>query len=126
MKLLLDTHVMLWAMTDDDRLSPAARDMLQAADAVYISAASLWEIAIQAGLGKIQIEVSELARQLHLAGFQELPVTWQHTLKVGSLPNHHKDPFDRILIAQAISEPLRFLTADAQLPAYSSDLVTLV
>ena len=57
MKLLLDTHVMLWAMTDDDRLSPAARDMLQAADAVYISAASLWEIAIKAGLGKIQIEV---------------------------------------------------------------------
>jgi PIN domain nuclease of toxin-antitoxin system len=126
MKLLLDTHVMLWAMTDDDRLSPAARDMLQAADAVYISAASLWEIAIKAGLGKIQVDVSELLRQLHLAGFQELPVTWQHTLNVGSLPNHHKDPFDRILITQALSEPLRFLTADAQLPAYSSDLVTLV
>jgi PIN domain nuclease of toxin-antitoxin system len=100
--------------------------MLQAADAVYISAASLWEIATKAGLGKIQVDVSELLQQLHLAGFQELPVTWQHTLKVGSLPNHHKDPFDRILIAQAISEPLRFLTANAQLPAYSSDLVTLL
>lgn len=117
---------MLWAMTDDHRLSVAARDMMQGADAVYVSAASLWEIAIKAGLGKIEVEVSELARQLHLAGFQELPVTWQHTLKVGSLPNHHKDPFDRLLIAQTLSEPLRFLTADAQLPAYSSDLVTLV
>jgi PIN domain nuclease of toxin-antitoxin system len=117
---------MLWAMTDDRRLSIAARDMMQGADAVYISAASLWEIAIKAGLGKIEVEVAELTRQLHLAGFQELPVTWQHTLKVGSLPNHHKDPFDRLLIAQTLSEPLRFLTADAQLPAYSSDLVTLV
>ena len=78
------------------------------------------------GAGENPDRGSELARQLHLAGFQELPVTWQHSLKVGSLPNHHKDPFDRMLIAQAISEPLRFLTADAQLPAYSSDLVTLV
>ena len=84
------------------------------------------EIAIKAGLGKIEVEVAELTRQLYLAGFQELPVTWQHTLKVGSLPNHHKDPFDRLLIAQALSEPLRLLTADRQLPAYSSDLVTLV
>ncbi|MCE1162965.1 MAG: type II toxin-antitoxin system VapC family toxin [Thiomonas sp.] len=126
MKLLLDTHVMLWAMTDDLRLSVEARDLMQAADAVYVSTASLWEIAIKAGLGKIEVEVAELTRQLHLAGFQELPVTWQHTLKVSSLPSHHQDPFDRLLIAQALSEPLRLLTADRQLPAYSSDLVTLV
>lgn len=117
---------MLWAMTDDLRLSVEARDLMQAADAVYVSTASLWEIAIKAGLGKIEVEVAELTRQLHLAGFQELPVTWQHTLKVSSLPSHHQDPFDRLLIAQALSEPLRLLTADRQLPAYSSDLVTLV
>lgn len=117
---------MLWAMTDDPRLSGAAREQMQAADAVYVSAASLWEIAIKTGLGKIEVEVAELTRQLSLAGFQELPVTWQHTLKVGSLPNHHKDPFDRLLIAQALSEPLHLLTADRQFPAYSNDLVTLV
>ena len=117
---------MLWAMTDDPRLSGAAREQMQAADAVYVSAASLWEIAIKAGLGKIEVEIAALTRQLHLAGFQELPVTWHHTLKLSALPSHHQDPFDRLLIAQALSEPLRLLTADRQLPAYSSDLVTLV
>jgi PIN domain nuclease of toxin-antitoxin system len=124
-KFLLDTHLVLWAMQDSRLLSDAARKQIRAADANYVSAASLWEIAIKASLGKLEVDSELLADQLDVAGFQPLPITWQHTIEVRKLPMHHRDPFDRMLVAQAISEPLRLLTHDENLLAYS-DLVTVV
>jgi PIN domain nuclease of toxin-antitoxin system len=124
-KLLLDTHVLLWAMQDSDRLSTAARKMLRAAEATYVSAASLWEIAIKASLGKLTVDSDVLEEQLSLAGLESLSITWQHTVQIRELPMHHRDPFDRMLIAQAMSEPLRLLTHDEGLRVYS-DLVTVV
>ena len=92
---------------------------------LWVSAASLWEIAIKASLGKLTVDSEALEDQLGIAGFEPLPITWQHTVQVRKLPMHHRDPFDRMLIAQAVSEPLRLLTHDAALRAYS-DLVTVV
>jgi PIN domain nuclease of toxin-antitoxin system len=125
MKLLLDTHLVLWAMQDSKQLSTAARKQIRAAEANYVSAASLWEIAIKASLGKLAIDTEMLAEQLDVAGFQPLPITWQHTVQVRKLPMHHRDPFDRMLVAQAVSEPLRLLTHDESLCVYS-DLVSVV
>ena len=125
MKLLLDTHLVLWAMQDSKQLSTAARRQIRAAEANYVSAASLWEIAIKSSLGKLSIDSDMLEEQLDAAGFHALPITWQHTAQVRKLPMHHRDPFDRMLVAQAVSEPLRLLTHDEGLRVYS-DLVTVV
>ena len=125
MRLLLDTHLVLWAMQDSRALSAAARRHLREADAVFVSAASLWEIAIKAGLGKLEVDCARLEQKLTDAGFQQLPVHWGHALKLRELPPLHRDPFDRMLVAQAMTEPLRLLTHDSALAAYS-DLVTLV
>lgn len=125
MRLLLDTHLVLWAMQDSRALSKSARDYLHKADAVYVSAVSLWEIAIKADLGKLQVDVEVLEQKLAEAGFQQLAVSWSHSLKLRGLAPLHRDPFDRMLIAQAMSEPLRLLTHDVALVAYS-DLVTRV
>jgi PIN domain nuclease of toxin-antitoxin system len=125
LKVLLDTHLVLWAMQDSRRLSTSARKHIRTAEVNYVSAASLWEIAIKASLGKLEIDSDALEEQLDVAGFQPLPITWQHTVQLRKMPMHHRDPFDRMLIAQAMCEPLRLLTHDAGLSAYS-DLVTVV
>ena len=125
MRLLLDTHLFLWSVTDSPRLSAEARSSILAADEVYVSAVSIWEVAIKAGLGKIQGDVRQLAEAIGGSGFVELPVTALHAATVAGLPPHHRDPFDRLLVAQATTEPLILLTADAALLEYS-DLVRLV
>jgi len=124
-RLLLDTHLVLWAMQDSKLLSTSARKQMKAAEEVYVSSASLWEVAIKATLGKLTIDSDQLEEKLEEAGFLQLPISWQHTVQLRKLPMRHRDPFDRMLIAQAISEPLHLLTHDAALTAYS-DLVTLV
>ena len=118
MRLLLDTHVFLWAVTANRRLKAATRDYLSQADAVYVSAASIWEIAIKSRLGKIEADPLTLANAIAESGFQELTVTSKHAAAVASLPLHHTDPFDRLLLAQAFMEPLRLVTADEALIAY--------
>ena len=125
MRVLLDTHLVLWAMSDDPRLSAAARQEIERAELVYVSAATIWEISIKGTLGRLEIDLEELTRQLAEAGFEELAVRWAHGRAVRNLPPHHRDPFDRLLIAQAISEPLRLLTHDRLLERYT-DLVTVV
>lgn len=125
MRILLDTHIYLWWLQDSPRLSPKAREMIQTATEVYVSSASLWECSIKIGLGKLQADIAELVAQIDASGFVELPVYARHSLALSRLPEHHRDPFDRLLIAQAISEPLRLLTADQQLGHYS-ELVELV
>ena len=125
MRVLLDTHLFLWCVNDSPRLSAEARSAIVTADEVYVSAASIWEAAIKAGLGKIQGDMAQLAEAIGGSGFVELPVTALHAARVAELPLHHRDPFDRLLVAQAMTEPLVPLTAHAALLAYS-DLVRLV
>jgi len=123
MRLLLDTHIYLWALANDARLSKAARERLLAADEIMVSSASIWEASIKAGLGKLSVDIDLLIAGIADSGFTELPIRATHAAKVRDLPDLHRDPFDRILIAQALSEPLVFLTADHQLAAYSSLVV---
>jgi PIN domain nuclease of toxin-antitoxin system len=125
LKLLLDTHILLWVLRDAAELRAAARSMIQQADTVFVSSVSLWEASIKATAGKLPVEPARLQSQALAAGFEPLSVTWTHALALHGLPPLHRDPFDRMLIAQAISEPLHFLTHDAALAAYS-DLVTVV
>jgi PIN domain nuclease of toxin-antitoxin system len=125
MRLLLDTQIYLWVLTDDPRLSKVAREMICDADEVFISSASIWEAAIKAGLGKLDVDVDELVAEIASSGFTELPVRAVHAAMVRNLPDIHRDPFDRILIAQAMSEPLLLITADAHMAEYT-DLVKTV
>jgi PIN domain nuclease of toxin-antitoxin system len=124
MRLLLDTHVFLWAVSGSKLLKPAARRVIDSAEQVYVSAASIWEIAIKAKLGKIRADQDELVEAIESSGFVELPVRAMHAAGVAKLALHHNDPFDRLLIAQAVAEPLKFLTADEQLLSYG-ELVML-
>lgn len=125
MRLLLDTHVFLWVVASSARLKPAARRLIQNAEAVHVSAASIWEIAIKIRLGKLHADADALAAAIERSGFIELPVRAAHAAAVAGLAPHHNDPFDRLLVAQALAEPLRLLTADAVLAKYS-DVVMLV
>ena len=125
MRLLLDTHIFLWAVAGSPLLKAATRRLIESADEVYVSAASLWEVAIKARLGKIEADPDELVAAIELSGFIELPVRASHAAAVARLAMHHTDPFDRLLVAQAVAEPLKLVTADAVLARYS-DLVVLV
>jgi PIN domain nuclease of toxin-antitoxin system len=128
MRLLLDTHLLLWALAEPDRLDAATRTVLEdASNEVLFSAASLWEIAIKAGLGRsdFAFDPQQILRGALDTGFVELPVRSDAAVQVAKMPQHHRDPFDRLLIAQAMSEPVRFYTVDPLLPQYS-ELVTLV
>ncbi|WP_041494479.1 type II toxin-antitoxin system VapC family toxin [Burkholderia sp. KJ006] len=122
MRLLLDTHVFLWSVTDDRKLSKAARTLIVDADEVFVSAATIWEASIKSGLGKLDVDVNELVAEISAAGFVELPVRVAHAAMVRDLPDVHRDPFDRLLVAQAMTEPLRLVTADGHLAKYT-DLV---
>jgi len=125
MRILLDTHIYLWCLKDDRKLSHTARSLISQATEVYVSSVSIWEASIKARLGKLDVNINELVEAITLSGFLELPLTAKHTIKLDQLPDLHRDPFDRILIAQAISEPLKFVTCDAKLKAYS-ELVEIV
>ncbi|MGF6479086.1 type II toxin-antitoxin system VapC family toxin [Paraburkholderia sp. JPY419] len=125
MRLLLDTHVFLWAVTDDRKLTKAARKLILDASEVFVSSASIWEASIKAGLGKLEVDVNLLVSEIEASGFLELPVRAVHTALVRDLPDIHKDPFDRLLVAQALSEPLRLLSSDGHLSKYT-DLVIAV
>jgi PIN domain nuclease of toxin-antitoxin system len=125
MRLLLDTQVYLWFLADSPKLSHEARARIASANDVFVSAASIWEATIKVGLGKLKADPRELVTGIQASGFSELPVTAAHAATVGQLKLAHHDPFDRLLVAQALSEPLRLLTADTVLRQYS-DLVEIV
>ena len=125
MRLLLDTHAFLWAVTGNRALTAAARKLITSADAVYVSAVSIWEVAIKAPLGKIVADCDELEAAIESSGFIELPVRARHAAAVARLAPLHKDPFDRLLVAQAISEPLRLLSADPQLIGYTELVIRI-
>jgi PIN domain nuclease of toxin-antitoxin system len=123
MRLLLDTHVVLWWLDDSPVLSVRARDAIAAeTNIVYVSAATLWEIVIKRALGKLELP-NDWTEVLAAEQFQRLSVSWDHALEVGRLPNLHRDPFDRILVAQALVEGLTFVTGDALLDGYGVPVI---
>lgn len=126
--LLLDTHLLLWAAAGDERLPGSAVQRLEDQDIrPLFSAASVWEVVIKSGLGRkdFRVDAALLRRGLLDNGYQELPITSTHTLAVAKLPDLHRDPFDRILAAQANEEGIELLTADKALAAYPGP-ITLV
>lgn len=128
MNLLLDTHVALWAIADSPRLPQSARDLiLSPRTIVWISAASVWEIAIKYALGRGDMPVSgqESVRYFREAGYRFLPVDVEHAVAVGGLATHHQDPFDRILVAQSLVEPMRLMTHDPVVALYSDTFIEI-
>ncbi len=125
MKLLLDTHVLLWAAGEPDKLSDEALSLIEVPDnELFFSAASLWEIAIKSSLGRTDFaaDARVLRRGLLDNGYSELPVVSEHAVAIIGLPAIHKDPFDRILIAQAMIEGITLLTADAIVAQYAGPI----
>ncbi|MCL6595149.1 MAG: type II toxin-antitoxin system VapC family toxin [Firmicutes bacterium] len=125
MRLLLDTQVCLGCLADAPRWDPTVRRDIEAADAVFVSAASIWEASIKAAIGRLQADPAELVAGIERSGYEELPVRAVHAALVARLPPIHKDPFDRLLVAQAVEEPLILVTGDRLLGRYS-DLVRVV
>ncbi len=124
MRVLLDTHLLLWALGSPLKLSADTRKLVDTSE-VYVSAASIWEISIKAALGKLKADAAEILAAVQPAGLSLLPITGEHAARVARLPTHHKDPFDRILLAQAVTEPMILLTNDKALERYG-ELVQVV
>lgn len=128
MNLLLDTHVALWAITDSPKLSQKARELIQSQrTTVWISAASVWEIAIKHALGRGDMPVSsqDAVRYFRESGYRFLTVEAEHAVAVEDLAAHHHDPFDRILVAQALVEPMRLMTHDPTVALYSDSIIKI-
>ena len=117
MSLLLDTHVVLWCLTDDPTLSDYIKDQLDHEPDVYVSAATVWEVAIKQAMGKLK-EPADLPERIRDSGFRELPITSEHAIAAGRLPLIHRDPFDRMLVAQAQCEELTLVTKNPQILEY--------
>jgi PIN domain nuclease of toxin-antitoxin system len=120
-RVLLDTHLLLWAVASSRRLPKGARSLiLDATNEVFYSAASIWEVAIRSALRRrdFKADPTVLVRALARSGFAELPVTAAHAARVAGLPAIHRDPFDRLLVAQSLAEPMTLLTNDATLVGY--------
>jgi PIN domain nuclease of toxin-antitoxin system len=117
--LLLDTHALLWALGSPTRLpAPVVHAVRDPANAIYASAASIWEISIKAALGKISADVGAVVRAITEVGFDELPIAMAHARRVSALPPLHRDPFDRMLVAQALEEGLTVVTRDSAFAPY--------
>ena len=127
MKVLLDTHTFLWWITDDPQLSKTARQVMEGPDnELFLSAASGWEIAIKARLGKLKLPddlQGFVSEQLRINAIRVLPIQMAHALRVYTLPGHHRDPFDRLLVAQSQLEQLPILTDDPQMAQYSITVI---
>jgi PIN domain nuclease of toxin-antitoxin system len=127
-RLLLDTHLVLWWLNGDPRLPQAVVERVQAPEAeVFVSQASLWEMAIKMSIGRLQVDLPELERQVPLQGFRWLPISNAHVLAVGNLETDgdHRDPFDRLLVCQSRVEPMLLLTVDRQLGSYGATVIGL-
>ena len=122
MRLLLDTHVVLWWWSRPSRLRPEVRKAISTADLVLVSAASAWEVVVKQSLGKLTLPIA-FAEMVDEAGFNELPVRFQHAAALLSLPNHHRDPFDRMLIAQASTDRTVIVTHDRAFEPYDVEIL---
>lgn len=122
MKLLLDTHAILWWQRDDPRLNPAARRAIATADVVWVSAVSGWEVAIKCALGRLRLD-EPFPVLLAADDFTELPLTLAHAERLNGLPAHHTDPFDRILVAQALTEHATLISHDRAFEPYGAPMI---
>jgi PIN domain nuclease of toxin-antitoxin system len=125
-RLLLDTHIVLWALAGSPRLPSLAEGLIRdPANDVFVSTATIWEIAIKHALGRGDMPISGVraAELCAEAGYRELPVSWRHAQAVEGLPTLHADPFDRLLVAQATTEPMRLLSHDAQIARYGEMVI---
>jgi PIN domain nuclease of toxin-antitoxin system len=128
LNLLLDTHVALWAITDNPKLSQKARDLITSPKTnVWVSAANIWEIAIKYSLGRGDMPVSsqDAVRYFQESGYHFLAIDVEHAIAVEELPAHHQDPFDRMLVAQALVEPMRLMTHDSLVALYSDTIIKI-
>lgn len=124
MSILLDTHVLLWWLADSSRLPEGLRACIASADhVVYVSSISLWEARIKQGLGKLRLPAAFI-QAVEDSGFRSLPFTWAHAEEVHRLPLHHRDPFDRALVASVRVEGMKFATTDERIRAYDVDVLS--
>ncbi|WP_432979610.1 type II toxin-antitoxin system VapC family toxin [Dactylosporangium sp. CA-233914] len=123
MGLLLDTHVVLWWLTDDPTLASDFKDRLDSEPDVFVSAATVWEVTIKQEAGKLQ--PADLPERIRDSDFRRLAIEMDHSIAAGRLPLHHRDPFDRMLIAQAIVEGLTLATRDADIQKYDVDILAV-
>jgi PIN domain nuclease of toxin-antitoxin system len=121
--LLLDTHALLWWLADDPQLPSLAREAIRGPrEPVYVSAVSAWEIAVKRALGKLEVP-EEWVSAVDEDGFERLEITWDHVLELGELPDVHRDPFDRLLVAQARVEGMTLVTGDARIAGYGTPVL---
>ena len=120
MRLLLDTHIYLWFLTASRKLPKSVVNRIEIADVVFVSAASIWEAGIKIRQGKLQGNTDDLIAGIASSGFVELPMTATHSALAANLPEHRRDPFDRMLVAQSMTEPLLLLTSDEILTRYGT------
>lgn len=128
MNILLDTHVALWAITDNPKLPKKARELIESPkSSVWISAATVWEVAIKHSLrrGDMPVSSQDALRYFRESGYRFLPIEPEHAAGVEDLPAHHADPFDRILVAQALVEPMRLITHDPMVARYSDTIIEI-
>lgn len=120
MRLLLDTNALLWAMANNPRIDPVRELLLANENEVFVSSVSWWEIAIKIRIGKLEAHLPELRTAAQESGFIELPLLGSHAEMLATIPRHHNDPFDHMLVAQTMAEPMRLITGDAVLVKYTS------
>jgi PIN domain nuclease of toxin-antitoxin system len=128
LNLLLDTHIALWAITDSPKLPQKARELIQSPKTtVWVSVASIWEIAIKHSLGRGDMPVSshDALRYFRESGYRLLPIEADHVVAIEELAAHHQDPFDRMLVAQALVEPMRLMTHDPMVALYSDTIIAV-
>ncbi|MDR3176767.1 MAG: type II toxin-antitoxin system VapC family toxin [Desulfovibrio sp.] len=119
MRILLDTNALLWALTNAPRIAPVRELLLDDENEVFVSTVSWWEIAIKTRTGKLKASLPELRATAMESGFRELPLLGSHAEMLATIPRHHNDPFDHMLVAQAIAEPMRLITGDNVLSQYT-------
>jgi PIN domain nuclease of toxin-antitoxin system len=127
MMLLLDTQMVIWAALEDAKLPTAARQKIANASAIYVSAVSFWEIGMKVSTGKLKLPVSMSGLEAKLTAANAIPLTltWVHAIRAHDVAAFHHDPFDRLLLAQAVTEPLHLLTTDTSLKSYSSLVIAV-
>lgn len=126
MDLLLDTHIVIWFITNDHKLPKSIKNIIEeSGNKCFVSIASYWEISIKYSLGRLNLNssIDEIFKIIEESGFDTLPVTLNHILRLSSLEHHHNDPFDRLIISQSITENLRVVSMDNYFPSYKIQLV---
>ena len=125
MRILLDTHILLWCLEGSHSLPIRAEELIQSADEVYASTVNIWEMIIKQSIGKLtlKMDINDLVSVIKQSGFELLSIKPEHAIKLADLEDYHRDPFDRMLIAQSLVEPLHLVTGDAMVAKYKANII---